>query len=146
MASKIFVNLPVKDLQRSMDFFTALGYTFNPQFTDEKAACLVIDDGYIYAMLLTEPFFQTFTKKPLADAHKSTEVLIALEVESRERVDEMVRSAVEAGGSTYRDPDDHGWMYSHSFADPDGHQWEVIYMDASGVPNGAAQAATPVEG
>ena len=145
MASKIFVNLPVKDLQRSMDFFTALGYTFNPQFTDEKAACLVIDDGYIYAMLLTEPFFQTFTKKPLADAHKSTEVLIALEVESRERVDEMVRSAVEAGGSIYRDPDDHGWMYSHSFADPDGHQWEVIYMDASAVPNGAAQAATPVE-
>ena len=99
MATKIFVNLPVKDLDRSKQFFSHLGYTFNPMFTDEKAASLVIDDGHIYAMLITEEFFKTFTRKEIADASKTTEVLIALETESREKVDEMVSKALEAGGS-----------------------------------------------
>jgi len=134
MAKQIFVNLPVKDLKRSMVFFKKLGFTFNPQFTDEKAACLVINDGSIYAMLLTEPFFKTFTKKDVADAKKTTEVLIALDAESKEKVDEMVKTAAESGGSIYADPQDHGWMYQHSFADPDGHQWEILYMDETKLP------------
>jgi predicted lactoylglutathione lyase len=134
MPTKIFVNLPVKDLKRSMDFFNHLGFSFNMQFTDEKAACLVINDGSIYAMLLTEPMFKTFTKKDIADASKTTEVLIAIDAESREKVDELVKKAVEAGGSIYTNPADHGWMYQHSFADPDGHQWELLYMDESKLP------------
>lgn len=128
MATKIFVNLPVKDLNRSVDFFTKLGFSFNQQFTDDKAACLVLGEN-IYSMLITEPFFKTFTKKEISDSKKSTEVLIALDVDSREAVDEMVRKAINSGGSVYMDPQDHGWMYGHSFADPDGHQWEVLYMD-----------------
>jgi len=136
MATKIFVNLPVKDLKKSMDFFTKLGFTFNLQFTDEKAACLIITENSIYAMLLTEPFFKTFTKKEIADATKTTEVLIALDAESREEVEELVKKAVAAGGSVYAEPQDHGWMYQHGFADPDGHQWEILYMDESKVPKG----------
>ncbi|HTM65880.1 MAG TPA: VOC family protein [Flavipsychrobacter sp.] len=133
MVTKIFVNLPVKDLRKSMEFFSRLGYSFNPQFTDEKAACMVISDGCIYAMLIIEPFFQTFTKKKIADAQTSTEVLIALDAQSREEVNETVKKAVAAGGSVYREPEDHGWMYGHSFADLDGHQWEVLYMDEAGI-------------
>ena len=134
MATKIFVNLPVKDLKRSIDFFSHLGFSFNMQFTDDKAACLIINDGSIYAMLLTEPTFKTFTKKEIADATKTTEVLIAIDAESKEKVGEMVSKAVEAGGSIYAEPQDHGWMYQHSFADPDGHQWEILYMDESKLP------------
>jgi uncharacterized protein len=135
MASKIFVNLPVKDLNRSVDFFTKLGFTFNPQFTDESATCMIISDS-IFAMLLVESRFKDFTKKEIADATKTTEVLIALDAESREEVDTIVKNAVAAGGSTYRDPEDHGWMYGHSFADLDGHQWEFAYMDISQMPQG----------
>lgn len=134
MAKQIFVNLPVKDLRRSMEFFKSLGFAFNPQFTDSKAACMVINDGSIYAMLVTEEFFKTFTKKPIADASKTTEVLIALDAESRDEVNDLVGKAVAAGGSVYREPEDHGWMYGHSFADPDGHQWEIMYMDQSAMP------------
>lgn len=141
MANQIFVNLPVKNLQRSIDFFTKLGFTFNPQFTDDKATCMIIGKN-IYAMLITEERFKEFTRKPISDASKSTEVLIAIDAESREQVDEMVNKAVDAGGSLYNDPKDHGWMYYHSFADPDGHQWEVIYMDESAVPQNEATAAT----
>jgi predicted lactoylglutathione lyase len=133
MAKQIFVNLPVKDLERSMDFFRKLGFSFNQQFTDEKAACMVIADN-IYAMLLMEPYFKTFTKKEVSDASKTTEVLIAIDADSREKVDEMVKKAVDAGGSIYNKPMDYGWMYGHSFADPDGHQWEVLYMDESQMP------------
>ena len=136
MPKQIFVNLPVKDLKRSMDFFSALGFTFNLQFTDEKAACLIINDGSIYAMLLTEPMFRNFTKKEIADATKTTEAIVALDVESRETVDEMVKKAVAAGGSIYADPQDHGWMYQHGFEDPDGHQWELLYMDMDKIPQG----------
>lgn len=136
MPTRIFVNLPVKDLQRSMNFFSHLGFSFNLQFTDEKAACLVITEGSIYAMLITEEYFKTFTKKPISDATKHTEVLIALDADSRNEVDSLIRKAIEAGGSTYMEAQDHGWMYGHSFADPDGHQWEVLYMDESALPQG----------
>lgn len=134
MAKQIFVNLPVKDLKKSMDFFTKLGFTFNPQFTDDNAACMIIGEN-IYSMLLMEKFFKGFTKKEISDAKKTTEVLVAIDVNSREEVDNMVSKAVDAGGKIYRDPDDHGWMYSHSFADLDGHQWEVLYMDTNKMPN-----------
>lgn len=133
MASKIFVNLPVKDLKKSIEFFSSLGFTFNPQFTDETATCMIIADN-IFAMLLTEARFKDFTKKSISDATKTTEVLLALDAESRETVDDMIKKAVKAGGSTYADPVDHGWMYIHSFADLDGHQWEIAYMDESALP------------
>jgi hypothetical protein len=133
MANQIFVNLPVSDLRRSMDFFRHLGFSFNMQFTDEKAACLEIGPN-IYAMLLVYERFADFTQKPISDAHESTEVLIAIDAESRQAVDDMIRKAIEGGGSIYADPQDHGWMYGHSFADPDGHQWEVIYMDEEALP------------
>ena len=133
MATQIFVNLPVKDLDKSIAFFTKLGFSFNPQFTDEKATCMIISDN-IFAMLLVEPFFKTFTKKEIANAHRNTEVLIALDATSRDEVKQMVSKAIEAGGSSYMDPQDHGWMYQHSFADLDGHQWEILYMDESAIP------------
>jgi uncharacterized protein len=134
MVNKIFINLPVKDLQRSSDFFTQLGFSFNPQFTDEKAACMIISDEKIFAMLIREDYFSTFTKKQIADAGRTTEVLLALDVESRERVDELIEKAIKAGGSDYMEPQDHGWMYYRTFADPDGHLWEVMYGDESQIP------------
>lgn len=133
MAKQIFINLPVKDLNKSIAFFTTLGFTFNPQFTNEEAACMIIGEN-IYAMLLTEKRFKDFTKKDIADSTKTTEVLIAIDAESREQVIEMVEAAISAGGSKYMDAADHGWMYQHSFADLDGHQWEVLYMDESKIP------------
>lgn len=134
MATKIFINLPVKNLQATIDFFTQLGFAFNPQFTDEKAACMIIADNSIYAMFITHEFFSTFTKKAISDATKTTEVLICIDAESKEAVQSLVQKAVAAGGSTYMDAQDHGWMYQHSFADLDGHQWEVAYMDISAFP------------
>ena len=133
MATQIFINLPVKDLQKSIGFFTHLGFTFNPQFTDETATCMIISEN-IYVMLLIESRFQEFTKKPVSDAKTSTEVLICLDAESRDAVDSMVKNAVDAGGRIYADPMDHGWMYGHSFEDLDGHQWEVAYMDITAFP------------
>lgn len=132
MTRKIFINLPVRDIERSKIFFANLGFSFDPQFTDEQAACLVIGEN-IYAMLLREDFFATFTQKPISDAMQSTEVLIAIDVESREAVDDMVHIAEVSGGVVYNDPQDHGWMYQHGFADLDGHQWEVLYMDETQV-------------
>lgn len=128
MARQIFVNLPVKDVARTRAFFTALGFSFNPQFSDDKALCMVIA-GDIYAMLLSEPFFQGFTKKPVSDAAKSTEVLVALSCESVAEVDEMVARALAAGGRAPVERKDHGFMVQHGFEDPDGHQWEVFWMD-----------------
>lgn len=130
MATMIFVNLPVKDLNRSIEFFTKLGFTFNPQLTDETATCMVVSED-IFVMLLTHTKFKTFTPKEICDATKSTEVLVCLSSESRERVDEMVRKAVAAGGTTYNEPQDHGFMYAHGFQDLDGHIWELIYMEPS---------------
>jgi predicted lactoylglutathione lyase len=133
MAKQIFVNLPVKDLKKSIEFFTKLGFTFNPQFTDENATCMIVGDN-IFVMLLVEKFFQTFTKKEITDAKKSTEVIICIDGDSRDAVDDFVNKAVDAGGSIYADPQDYGWMYNRSFADLDGHQWEIAYMDASAIP------------
>ena len=131
-STMIFVNLPVKDLDRSVDFFTRLGYTFNPQFTDESATCMIVSDT-IYVMLLTEEYFRTFMPKEVCDTSRYAEVLVALSAESREAVDETVRKAVAAGGSTYAEPQDHGFMYQHGFQDPDGHIWELVWMDPSAV-------------
>lgn len=136
MASKIFVNLPVKNLKKSVDFFTKLGFSFNPQFTDETATCMIVSED-IFVMLLTEQKFKTFTPKALCDATKSTEVLVALSLDSVKEVQEMVRKAVAAGGSTYNEPQDHGFMYQHGFQDPDGHIWEFFYMDPAAIPQAA---------
>ncbi len=127
MAKQIFVNLPVADLQRSIAFFTALGFSFNAQWTDSAATCMIIGDN-IFAMLLTRERFQDFTPKPVSDARESTEVLVCIALESRDAVDTMVRLAVAAGGSTYNEPQDHGFMYGHGFQDPDGHLWELIHL------------------
>src|SRR5262245_61984236 len=130
MATKIFVNLPVKDLKKSIEFFTKLGFTFNAQFTDETATCMIVSED-IYVMLLTHAKFKTFTPKSICDATKSTEVLVCLSWESRKKVDELVRKAVAGGGTTYNEPKDHGFMYQHGFQDLDGHIWELIYMEPS---------------
>lgn len=132
MNTKIFVNLPVKNLDKSIAFFTQLGFKFNPQFTDKNATCMIISEDS-FVMLLVEPFFQTFTKKPIADATKCTEVLVCLSAESRTKVDEMVSKAIAAGGSIYKEPQDHGFMYGHGFEDLDGHIWEVIFMESSAI-------------
>ena len=132
MATKIFVNLPIKDLNRTVDFFTKLGFSFNPQFTDENATCMIIGED-IFVMLLVEKFFKSFTKKEICDATKDAEVIIALSAESREKVDQMINRVIQAGGRESREPQDHGWMYGRSFQDIDGHLWEVIYMDVGAV-------------
>ncbi|PZD95872.1 glyoxalase/bleomycin resistance/extradiol dioxygenase family protein [Paenibacillus sambharensis] len=125
----IFVNLPVKNLERSKAFFTGLGFAFNDQYTNEQAACLVISE-HIYAMLLVESYFETFTAgKPAADASKASEVMLALAAKSREQVDEIAEKAVSHGGRALGEPVDHGFMYTRSFEDPDGHLWEIMYMD-----------------
>jgi len=128
MSTKIFVNLPVKDLNKTVEFFTKLGFTFNPQFTNENATCMIIGED-IFVMLLVERFFKTFTKKEICDATKDAEVIIALSAESREKVDQMINKVVEAGGLESREPQDQGWMYGRSFQDIDGHLWEIIHMD-----------------
>ncbi|MHB9147197.1 MAG: VOC family protein [Candidatus Amoebophilus sp.] len=133
MAKNVFINLPVKELERSEKFFTQLGFTVNPQFSDDKAKCIVIGDN-IFVMLLTEEFFQGFTKKPISNAKESTQVLIAIDADSKEEVIELVKRAQQAGGTTYAEPMDYGWMYQNSFADLDGHQWEIVYMDQSKMP------------
>jgi uncharacterized protein len=125
MSRKLFVNVSVTDLKKSMDFFSTLGFKFNPQFTDEKAACMVVSEE-AYFMLLTEPFFRTFTKRQLADTARSTEAMFALSCSSKAEVDEMVRKAIDAGGKHAMDPIDHGFMYGWSFYDLDGHHWEVL--------------------
>jgi uncharacterized protein len=134
MATKIFINLPVKNLDNSISFFTKLGFSFNPQFTDDKAGCMVISEN-IFAMLLTETYFQTFTKKQVCDAKTATEVLLTLDTNSKEELQLLVQKAKESGAVIYNEPQDHGWMYQHGFADLDGHQWELAYMDVTQIPN-----------
>lgn len=130
-STHIFVNLHVKNVKKSMAFFTGLGFEFNMQFTDEeKAACLVIGEN-MFAMLLTEEYFTSFTKKEIVDTDKYAEQIIALSAESREKVDEIVNAAVSLGGKIYADPVDHGFMYQWGFQDLDGHIWEIAYMDMS---------------
>lgn len=125
---QIFVNLPVKNLNQSIAFFTKLGFQFNPQFTDETATCMIVSD-VIFVMLLTEAKFKEFTPNAICDATRSNEALVCLSLPSRGAVDDMVRNAIAAGGKTFADPKDYGFMYQHSFQDPDGHVWELIHMD-----------------
>jgi predicted lactoylglutathione lyase len=132
VATKIFVNLPVKDLSRSMGFFSKLGFSFNPQFTDKTAACMVVGQD-IFVMLLTEEKFKQFTPKSICDATKFSEVLTCLSCESRDVVNQLVAKATAAGGSTYADPKDYGFMYQHGFQDPDGHIWELVWMDPKAI-------------
>ena len=132
MVTKVFINLPVKDLAASMDFFSKLGFSFNEQFTNEQAACLQVSDT-VSVMLLVEEFFQTFTRKEIVDATKMTEVLTALLVESREAVDVLLEKALEAGAEEGSEAQDRGFMYSRSFEDPDGHIWEIFFMDENAV-------------
>ncbi|HEX5769718.1 MAG TPA: VOC family protein [Nocardioidaceae bacterium] len=128
MSRMIFVNLPVRDLKQTVGFWTGLGFTFNPQFTDENATCMVISD-HACVMLLTDEFFSTFTTRQVADATEHTEAILALSAESREEVDRLVDTAVTTGGSAANETQDEGYMYGRSFHDPDGHLWEVLYMD-----------------
>lgn len=129
----VYINLPVKDLTRTRAFWTALGFSFNEQFSDDKALCLVLNEGSIYSMLISQDYFTTFTNRPLCDG-SMTQVLLAIEVESRDKVDEIVQAAMANGASRYRDAADHGWMYYDSFADPDGHQWEIMFSDFDQMP------------
>lgn len=127
MARKIFVNLPVRDLKRSMEFFSKMGFEFNPQFTDDNAACMVLsEEGFV--MLLRESFFKTFTKKPVCNTETHNEALVALSCESRAEVDALVKKALANGGTPAMPQQDHGFMYGWSFYDPDGHHWEVFWM------------------
>lgn len=129
---KLFLNLAVRDLARAKEFFAKLGFTYNPQFTDEKAACMVLSEE-AFVMLLAEPFFKTFTKKEICDTRTHTEGMFALSCTSREEVDDLVKRALEAGGTPAMEPQDHGFMYGWSFYDLDGHHWEVFWMDPKAI-------------
>ena len=126
----IFVNLAVEDLDRSVDFFTKLGFSFNPQFTDEHATCMIVSDQ-AFVMLLVKSRFKDFTKKDLVDSTAQTEAILALSAESREQVDELADKALEAGGTAANEPMEMDFMYGRSFNDPDGHLWELVWMDPS---------------
>ena len=134
MSRKIFVNLPIKNMEKSQTFFKSLGFSFDAKFTNEQGACMVISEDHSYVMLLVEPFFSTFIKKLIADASKTTEVLVCLSCETRAEVDELVKKAVAAGGKTPNAPQDHGFMYGHGFEDLDGHIWELMWMDPNAAP------------
>jgi predicted lactoylglutathione lyase len=129
----IYVNLPIKNLEKTREFWTKLGFSFNEEFSDDKALCLVLNEGLIYSMLISHEFFSTFTNRSIADA-STTQVLVAIEVESRELVDQLVKNALLNGASRYKESADHGWMYYDSFADLDGHQWEIMFTDPSQLP------------
>ena len=132
---EIYLNLPVADLSRSMTFFRALGFEFNARFTDDKCACINIGEKS-YVMLLPHRYFEDFIPgKTIADATTTAEALVAVSVGDREAVDTMIRNAVDAGGSEYREAADHGWMYYRSFQDPDGHIWEALAIDESLLPD-----------
>jgi len=128
----IFINLAVRDLKKSMEFFSALGFEFNPRFTDDKAACMIVNDA-AYVMLLSELFFKGFTKRELCDTAHATEALLAISCNGKGDVDEMVRKAIDGGGTHAMDAQDHGFMYGWSFYDLDGHHWEVMWMDPNAV-------------
>lgn len=124
-AHAIYVNLPVSDIQKSRIFWEALGFSFNEKFSDEKAICLVLQEACIYAMLIQQSFFATFTNRPIADG-KTTQVLLAIKVDDKDTVNAILAKALANGGQRYREAADHGWMYYDSFTDIDGHQWEVM--------------------
>lgn len=133
MATKIFVNLPVKDLIKSIEFYKKLGFSINPQFTDETGACVVISEN-IFVMLLTEAKFKGFMKKNIADSHTTAEAINAISVNSKREVDEMMKKVLSAGGKEARKPQDYGFMYGRALEDLDGHIWEVFWMDESKRP------------
>ena len=135
MPTQIFVNLPVKSLDRSVAFFKQLGYRFDPKFTNDNATCMVVGDN-IFVMLLVEPFFQTFTTKAIADARKTTEAIVCIAVDSRSAVDSLVDKALAFGAAAAGETRDYGFMYQRGYQDLDGHLWEVIHMDpdAEGAP------------
>jgi uncharacterized protein len=135
MSTKMFVNLPVRDLQKTIAFYKALGFTFNPQFTDDTAGCMVISE-HNYVMLLTHEKFKSFATKPIPDAHKSTGVLVALALESKQAVDDIVAKALKAGGKEPTPKQDYGFMVQRKFEDPDGHTWGPFWMDPGHVQNG----------
>ncbi len=126
----VYINLPIKDIQATRQFWTTLGFTFNESFSDDRALCLALKPDSIYAMLITHEMYQTFTHRPIADG-STTQVLIAIEVESKEAVDQIVSKAIQNGACKYLEPSDEGWMYYDRFVDIDGHQWEVLYSDMS---------------
>ena len=132
MAKQIFFNLPVKNLANTTEFFTKLGFTFNPKFTDENATCMIIGENF-FAMLLVYDFYKNFINKEICDTSKSNEVILSLSAESRKEVDDFMIKVIDAGGIEHREPLDYGWMYGRSFEDIDGHLWEVFYMDESGM-------------
>jgi predicted lactoylglutathione lyase len=134
-SKNIFINLPVKDLNKSTDFFQALGFEFNPQFSDESTACMIVSDN-IFVLIMVEERFKEFSKKEIVDATTSSEAIFCLSAESRDQVDEVVNKALASGGKSSNDPQDHGFMYGWSFQDLDGHIWEVVYMDESAINQG----------
>jgi len=135
MSMKVYVNLPVKDLDKSKEFFSKLGFEFNEKFTDEKCGCMIVG-GDNYVMLLAEEFFKTFTKKDICDATKATEVIVALEVENSEKVDELYNKAIAAGATKNVEPMQEKFMHQQNFQDLDGHVWEIFYMDESQMNQG----------
>ena len=144
MPKMIFVNLPVADLDRSIAFYTAVGAEQNHQFSDDTGACMVFSDT-IHVMILSHDKFRQFTPKRIADAHETSEVLIALSADSRAEVDELVTRAIAAGGREARPTEDHGWMYGRAFEDPDGHIWEPFWMDVEAAAQPMAQPAEPAQ-
>ncbi|MFX1274181.1 MAG: VOC family protein [Promethearchaeota archaeon] len=130
MNSQIYLNLPVKDLEKSIEFFTKLGFKFNPKFTDENSTCIIVGDD-IYVMLLVNKYFKTFTKKEIPETDKNSEVIIAITEDSKERVDFMMDKVNDAGGKEFRETEDYGWLYGRYFEDLDGHQWAFFWMDPS---------------
>ncbi len=133
MSRKIYLNLPVKDLKKSISFFTKLGFAFNPQFTDENGTCMIVNDE-VFVMLLLEKFFKSFIDNEICDTTKSTEVIVAMSVDSKTEVDDLVQKAITNGGKTHRQSIDHGWMMQKSFYDLDGHIWEIFFMDVNAMP------------
>ena len=134
-SKNIFINLSVKDVQKSTNFFKELGFEFNPQFSDETTSCLIIGDN-IFAMIMNEERFNGFSKKEIVDTTSSSEVILTFSAKSRDQVDEMVNKALSSGGKTFSEPIDHGFMYIWGFQDLDGHLWEVTYMDESAMNQG----------
>jgi predicted lactoylglutathione lyase len=133
METKVFINFAVKDLKKSIEFFTKVGYTFNPKYTDETGTCMIISE-YIYAMLLTEPRFKDFTNKEVVDARKTIEVMNAFSCDSREAVDAIFKNGIDAGGTESAPTQDHGFMYAREFEDLDGHIWSYFWMDETAIP------------
>ncbi|MGV3466296.1 MAG: VOC family protein [Heyndrickxia sp.] len=125
-----YINLPVKDLNRTKEFFSKIGFEFDPQFSDEKAVCMIINEN-TFAMMLVESYFETFVSKPVADVPSAAHAIIALSAESREHVDELADKALSSGGKQTKEPADHGFMYVRSFEDINGHLWEIAYMDVN---------------